>query len=310
MSTIDANINKLFDFANTALRDARSAAGRVNTFVPNVASGKLDYDVRTPGMTKPAALTDLLQIDNSGGTLNFLNAETEALIDRHFPEINGCLRYSPEQWLCGILTGQKPFGLSNDVFTAVWHEGRDRAYRESSSAVAQIRAEFSSRGFKSPPGAMFKAVIQAEERASDAISEVNRLQMIRDSEIKDDLLKFAEDQAIRLKLGIFQSITDYYRVLMELPSKDIEASRMKVAAYTSLNDSLSQYYRVQLGFEELRLQAENLRVNGRLEESRLRISALDGSRNAALAQISQAFAGVGESAAAAASTLNANIITG
>lgn len=308
--SIESNITQLFDFADRALKDARSAAGRISTFIPNIASGELDFVAQTPTMTKPVAFTDFLQVDNSSNTLNFLNTETEALIDQYFPEINGCLRYPPEEWLCGIITGQKPFGLSKEVFEAVWHEGRDREYRASSSATAQIRSEFSARGFKSPPGAMFKAVIRAEERASDAIADVNRAQMIRDSEIKLDLLKFAEEQAIRLKLGIFQAIADYYRVLMELPNKDIEASRMKVAAYASLNDSMSQYYRVQLGFEELRLQAENLRVNGRLDESRLRVAASDGSRNAAHAQIGQAFASVGESVAAAASTLNANIISG
>lgn len=308
--SIDSNIDKLFNFADRALSDARSAAGRVSTFIPNIASGELDFTAQAPDMAKPVAFTDFLQVDNSSSTLDFLNVETEAKIDQYFPEINGCLRYPPEEWLCGIITGQKPFGLSKEVFDAVWHESRDREYRARSSATAQIRSDFSARGFKTPPGAMFKAVIRAEERASDAIGDVNRAQTIRDSEIKLDLLKFAEEQAIRLKLGIFQAIADYYRVLMELPNKDIEASRMKVAAYASLNDSMSQYYRVQLGFEELRLQAENLRVNGRLDESRLRVAASDGSRNAAHAQIGQAFARVGESAAAAASTLNANIISG
>src|SRR3546814_10111866 len=52
--------------------------------------------------------------------------------------------------------------------------------------------------------------------------------------------------------------------------------------YTTLFRSLSQYYRVQLGFEELRLQAANLRMNGKLDENRLRVAAADGSKNGAL----------------------------
>lgn len=308
--TIDANITRLFDFASDALSQATNVAGRINTFIPNIASGDLKFTDKTLDMAKPLALSDFLQSDNSSATLRFLDAETEAKVDQYFPEINGCLRYPPEQWLCGIITGQEPFGLSKEVFEAVWHESRDREYRARNSAVAQIRAEFSQRGFSQPPGAMFKAITLVEESASDAIGTVNRAQTIKDADIKLDLLKFAEEQAIKLKLGIFQAIADYYRILIDLPNKDIEASRMKVAAYASFNDSMSSYYRVQLGFEELRLQAASLRVNGKLDESRIRVSSLDGSRNAAMGQATNAFAEVAASAAGSAGTLNANIITG
>lgn len=309
MAGIDDNVTRLFEFANDALGRAGAASGRVSTFIPNIGGANLDFTASVPQMTRPTAIADFLPVDNSSSTLQFLSAETEGLVDQYFPEINGCLRYPPEEWLCGIITGQKPFGLSKEVFEAVWHESRDREYRARNSAVEQIRSEFSARGFSSPPGAMFKAIMRTEERASDAIGEVNRAQTVRDAEIKLDLLKFAEEQAIRLKLGIFQSIADYYRVLMDLPSKDIEASRMKVAAYASLNDSLSQYYRVQLGFEELRLQAANLRMNGKLDENRLRVAAADGSKNGALGQITSAFASAAEGAVNAAGTLNANIVS-
>lgn len=307
---LEDNIAQLFDFASDAIGRATAASNRISTFTPNINSGDLNYTPSVPSINKPAVLSDFLQVDNSSSTLQFLNEETEALIDQYFPEINGCLRYSPEEWLCGVLTGQKPFGLSKEVFEAVWHESRDREYRTRNSAVEQIRAEFSARGFRVPPGAMVKAIIRAEERASDAIGEVNRAQTVRDAEIKLDLLKFAEEQAIRLKLGIFQSIADYYRVLMDLPNKDIEATRAKVAAYSSFNDAMSQFYRVQLGFEELRLQAANLRMNGKLDESRIRVGAADGSRNVALGQTTRAFADVAASAAGNASTLNAEIFTG
>ena len=310
MADIDGNIAQLFGFARDALGRATNAAGRVSTFIPNITSANLSYTPNVPQMPKPAALTDFLQLDSSSSTLQFINAETEGLIDKYFPEISGCLRYPPEEWLCGIITGQKPFGLSKEVFEAVWHESRDREYRARNSAVEQIRSEFSSRGFSAPPGAMLKAVMRAEERASDAIGDVNRAQTVRDAEIKLDLLKFAEQQAIALKMGIFQAIANYYNVLMDLPNKDIEATRAKVSAYASLNDAMSQYYRVQLGFEELRLQAANLRMNGKLDENRLRVAALDGSRNTALGQVTSAFASAAEGAVNAAGTLQANILSG
>lgn len=309
-STIDDNIGQLFDFANGALSDARAAAGRISTFIPNIASSNLDFTPSVATLTKPAVLTDFLQLDSSPQTLQFINGETEGLITKYFPEIQaGALAHSPEEWLVGIITGQKPFGLSKEVFEAVWHASRDREYRSRNSGVSQIRREFSALGFSLPPGAMMQAITRAEEQAADAIGDVNRAQTIRDAEIKLDLLKFAEEQALRLKMGIFDAIASYYRVLMDLPSKDIQATQAKVAAYASLNSSMADFNRVQLGFDQLRLQAASLRMNGKMDESKLRISAVDGSRNAAIAQTANAFAEVAASAAGNASTLNANIIS-
>ena len=310
MANIDDNISQLFSFAESALSSARSVSSRINSFTPNIAGGDLGFTVRPLNMAKPLALSDMLQSDNSQAQLSWLDAETEQKIDQYFPEINGCLRYSPEQWLCGIITGQKPFGLSSEVFEAVWHESRDREYRARNSAVEQIRSEFSQRGFRAPPGAMYKAILQVEEAASDAIGGVNRAQTVKNAEIKLDLLKFAESEAIKLKLGIFQAITDYYRVLASLPNNAIEASRMKVAAYSSFNDSMANFHRVQLGFEELRLQAAKLRMDGQLDKSRIQVAAMDGSRNTAIGQATDAFAKVAAQAASSAGTINANIISG
>lgn len=310
MADIDGNISQLFDFADSALASARAASGRISSFTPSVSGGDLNFTEQPLSMAKPLALTDLLQVDNSQAQFAWVDAEAEQKVDLYFPEITGCLRYPPEEWLCGIITGQQPFGLSKEVFEAVWHESRDREYRARNSAVEQIRAEFSQRGFRSPPGAMFKAIMQVEERASDAIGEVNRAQTVKNAEIKLDLLKFAESEALKLKLGIFQAIADYYRILANLPNNDIEASRMKVAAYSSFNDSMANFNRVQLGFEELRLQAANLRMNGKLDKSRIQVASLDGSRNAAFGQSTDAFARVAAQVAGAAGTINANIISG
>ncbi|WP_405118741.1 hypothetical protein [Pseudomonas leptonychotis] len=310
MASIDDNINSLFDFANSALSSARSAEGRIASFTPNISSGNLQFTPGNMRMPQPASLTDLLSPDNSSATLQFLKSEGEAWLDTYFPEMQACLRSTPEEWLCGILTGQKPFGLSKEVFEAVWHEGRDREYRARNSAVEQLRSEFSARGFPVPPGAMIKAISRIEERASDAIGEVNRAQMTRDAEIKLDLLKFAEEQAIRLKLGIMQSMADFYRQWVELPNKDLEASRIRTQAYATFQDSMSSYWRVQLGFEDLRLQAASLRMNGKLDESRIKVAAMDGSRNAALGNAVQAYANTAAASSSAASTLNGNLLSG
>lgn len=312
MASIDDNIAQLFDFAHQALGNARAAEGRLAAFTPSINAPGLDYTARDPNIPPPTSLGDLLSPDNSSSTIAFLDAESEKWLDKFFPEIQACLRTAPEEWLCGIITGQKPFGLSREVFEAVWHESRDREYRARNSAVRQLHADFSARGFSLPVGAHIAAVTRAEEAASDAIGQVNRAQTMRDAEIKLDLLKFAEEQAIRLKLGVLQAMADFYRQWIELPNKDLEASRLKTQAYATFQDALASYWRVQLGFEELRLQAASLRMNGKLDENRLKVSAAHtwDSRNAALGQAVQAYGDVAASASGSASTLTADIATG
>lgn len=311
MASIDENIQLLMEFAARAMTNARAAEGRISSFVPNVSGASLGYTVTQPNMPLPSKLSDLLSPDNSSSTIRFLDSESEKWIDKYFPEINACLRTSPEEWLCGIITGQKPFGLSKDVFEAVWHESRDREYRARRTATRQLNAEFSSRGFSVPPGAQVAALVAAEHAAADAIGAVNRAQTVKDAEIKLDLLKFAEEQAIRLKLGVMQAMADFYRQWVELPNKDIEASRIKTQAYATFQNALSSYYNVQLGFEELRLQAASLRMNGKLDSERVRVSASSGdTRNAALAQAVRGYGDIAAAASSAASTLQADILSG
>lgn len=312
MSSIDSNIEKLFTIAESALSTAREQASRISYLRPAISNANLSFTPKSSsGATKPLALSDMLTTDDSPARLQFLDQESEKWLDTYFPELQACLKSEPERWLCGIITGQKPFGLSEDVFRAVWLQARDREYRTRNSASQQLRGDFSRRGFSLPPGAMIAAMSRVEREASDAIGAVNIAQAIRDSEIKLDLLKFAEEQALTLKRGIMSALADFYRTWVELPNKALEASRLKVAAYQSLNSALSDYHRVELGWEELRLQAANMRMNGRLDESRIRVSAATGdNRNAAVANAVRAFGDVAASAANAAGTMQASIISG
>lgn len=309
--SIDSNISELFGIAGDALTTAQEQASRIHYYWPNIHQGNLNHTVPEFDGNKPNALSDMLIEDDSAARLQFLDTEAEKWLDQFFPELQECLRTEPERWLCGIITGQEPFGFSEEHFRAIWLQARDREYRARDSATAQLRAEFSARGFSLPPGAYIHAMIGAERETADAISAVNIAQAIRDSEIKLDLLKFAEEQALLLKRGILASLADFYRAWIELPNKALEGSRLRVAAYQSLNSALSEFHRVELGWEQLRLQAANLRMNGLLDESRIRVSAGTGdNRNAAVGQAVRAFADVAAGAANAAGTLQANIISG
>lgn len=311
-ASIDDVIAYLQDLADDALRSARETTSRIHYGVtPPIRDPELDYDPTKPNIGPPPTFSDLFPGDTTDETIKYLDNEVEEWIDKYFPELNACLRSTPEEWLCGILTGSKPFGLDKAVFDTVWNEGRDRAYRAANTEVKTLEAEFSNRGFSLPPGAMVDMVIQAEQRASQAIADVNRTETVRAAEIKLDLLKFAEEQAIKLKLGIMDALRQFYVAWMQVPDKDIEKARIRAQAQASLYAALSSYYNVELGFEELRLRAAQADVAAILDVDKNKIAAFSSNRAAdALANAVRGFSDVSAAAANAGSTLVAQISTG
>ena len=311
-STTDKSIEFLQQHATAALKTATSLANRIGSFVPASRSVSFSFRPDKPNLQPPPSFGELLPADTSPASIRFLDAEVDKWMDKHFPEISGALRYAPEEWLVGIITGQSPLGLSKAHFDTVWHEGRDRAYRAAATEQAALRANFSERGFSTPPGALIGALNSSEIRASEAIADVNRQQNIRNAEIKLDLLKFAEEQAIRLKLGIMGEVATFYGRWIELMNKDVDTARSKAQAYAALSSALSSYYNVELGFEELRLRAAQGRLEADVQQSRADMveGEVRAAQNGALAQAARAFGDISGAAANAQSSLQADIFSG
>jgi len=270
------------------------------------------YSVSKPSLGTPPKLSDVLDLGDTTDTrLEKLNADAAAWMDKFFPSMDKCLRELPEDWLCGVISGVKPFGQDATVFELVWHRARDRAYRTMATEQQQLEAAFTGRGFTLPPGAMVAAMGEAAERADTAILDVNREQAIKDAEIKLEILKFAEQQALTYKLGILQALADFYRQWIALPDQDLERARIKAQALSSLYSALSSYYNVEVAFEELGLKAKQADVQTDLEVDRNRITNRKNSdasgKAAALANAARAFGDVASQAAASAGTLTAEI---
>jgi len=301
----------LADIAQDALSTARTTASRITAATPFLPDADFSFESKKPAMAPPPQFSDLFPgADSSGEQVQFLNGQVDDWLKTYFPELTGCLQSKPEQWVCNILSGENEFGLSRTVFEIVWHRARDRAYRASATEQSTLQAQFSERGFSVPPGVLLHMQNEAEQRAGNALAEVNREQQVREAEIKLDLLKFAEEQAIRLKLGIMDALRAFYIQWAQMPDKDIERSRIRSQAQASLYSALSSYYNVELGFEQLRLRAAEAKAGIGIDNNRVRTANADSGRNAAIGQSVRAFADVSASAANAGGTLFANITQG
>lgn len=297
--------------SNAAHLDARNISSRIQDRNPNPTLRDPNFSVKLkkPNIGPPPSMGDLFQGDNTNSTISHLNEQAEEWANKYFPEVTGGLKSLPEEWLCGVISQLKPYGKDKTVFELVWHAARDRAYRTSSTETKTLEASFSARGFSLPPGALIDALAQSEARATAAILAVNVEEAIKDADIKLELLKFAEEQAIRLKLGVMQSLADFYRQWISIPDNDIRRAAVRAQAQASLYGALSTYHNVEIGFQELTLRAAQMDAGIDIDVDRNRISAsnIDGSRNSALGTAVSAFANLAGNAAQAGGTLTAEI---
>lgn len=244
--------------ATQALNLAQANASRIYSLPPDVTlrDPKFKVSLTSPNIDKPPEFGDIVDTgDNSDATVQWLNKQADEWIAKYFPEINGCFKTQPEETLCGIISGVKPFGIDSTIFDLVWHQARDRAYRTVASERATLEADFASRGFTMPPGALADMSARLEDKAAVSVLDVNRDQAMKDAEIKADLLKHALSLATQLKLGVMDAMARFYNEWATLPDKDIERARIKAQATAAFYSALSSYYNVEIAFQELTLKA-------------------------------------------------------
>lgn len=272
-----------------------------------------DFDLDKPNVAGPPSFADLLKGDSTvDAEVLRLNDEIEAWVNTYFPAISGGLRTIPDDWLVNVISGVTPFGIESTIFDLVWQRARDRAWKQAQSSAKTLSANMSARGFSIPNGALVDLNMELYAKVDDATAEVNRDQAIKDAEIKHELLKFAEEQAIKYKLGMMSAMVDLMKVFAVIPNNDIERDRIRASAMSAYYNALSQYYNIEVAFEELRLKAESTRAEvelknagNELEGARIKVSGNTGL--AALGDAAQAFGTIAASAAAGASSLVAQI---
>lgn len=313
MSNYPDTTNNLFGIANRALTEALNTRGLiVNTRSrARAKQATFSHEVGKPDIQPPPAFSDMFEGgDSTSAEIVRLNGEADEWINKYFPSIGAGVNKSlPEDFVLNVISGVKPFGLDETVFERIWHKARDRSYRAQATETKTIAATFSGAGFTLAPGAMVAAITESEQRASLAIAAVNIEQAIKEADIKLELLKFAEEQAIKLKLGLMASMADFYRMWFAMPDRDMERARIRAQAMGTFYQALSSYHNVEVAYERLSLESEKASADIKVENARLDLAAnSDFDANlSALGQAATAFANVASGAASAAGTLVAEV---
>lgn len=296
---------------DSAMASANNNAARIYSLPVRETLREPNFSVSLtdPNVEPPPAFTDVIGDSDEGALVAWLNEQADEWMAKYFPSLNGCLKNQPEEVLCGILSGVKPFGIDSTIFDLVWHQARDRQARLARSDVSTIAAEYSSRGFSLPPGAMVAAIAKVESDGRDTLANVTRDQAIKDADIKVDLLKHAMSLGVQLKLGVMSVLTDFYRQWATLPDKEIERAKAKTQAMAAFYSALSSYYNVEIAFQELNLKAAQTDAEIDIAVDRNRLAHENGysSTASALGSVTNAFASIASQAAHGSGTLSAQI---
>ena len=311
-NSYDPTTSALFDTVTTAIDRATMIAGRIGgNDRPNLRETRFSHDVGAINLDEPPKFSDLFDgADNANSIITQLDDQVDEWLAKYFPAINGGLNSGTEDWCVDVISGVKPFGVDSTVFDLVWHKARDRAYRTTRSEQRTLEAAFSARGFTLPPGALVDAVTASEQRATDAVLDVNREQAIKDADIKVEILKHATTIAAQLKTGILNTSAEFFRAYYSVHGLDNETARIRAQAYSAYYNALATYYNVEVSWEELRMKSKATATTTDMELDRNRISMYaEGGAASAHAQASRGFADIAASSANAAGTLVAEIET-
>lgn len=302
--------SQLFDIATQSINLASLSAGRVGGLSqPGLKETKFSFEPKQLDLEQPPKFSDLFAGANNGDALiNKLDDQVDEWLAKYFPSINGAFKNIPDDWLIGVITGVKPFGIDSTIFDLVWHKARDRAGRTARSEQRTLEANFSERGFSLPQGALVDAIMQAEQRGVDSVLDVNRDQAIKDAEIKNDLLKMAVQVAAQMKQGILDTSAQFFRAYFDVYGLDNDTARIRAQAYSAYYNAIASYWQVEVSMEQIRLRAAEGRAGAGADIDRNRVAMYGASGAAnAHAQVARGFADIASSSSAAAGTLVAQI---
>lgn len=314
----DGSTEFLQTLANSAMLQMQATTGNITQLhrpgqVADVSSQALSFVVRDPRLQRPPNFLDMFTGETAASPeIIRLNQDVEGWVNKYFPAMNNCFKDLPEEWLCGVIRGTNPYGLSSLIFDLIWARSRDRANTEGISRARELTVNMAARGFALPNGALMALQIDNTNRSATLVADANRDATIKDSEIKQQVLSLAVQTAASMKVGLLSAMLDAMKAYIQMPNITLERDRIRAQALSAFYSAISQYHSIELSYEELRFKAEQARIGVQQQNTANKLTAaqiaLAGNTGLdALGDAVKAFGDVAAQAASGASTLVAAI---
>ncbi|CAN5813142.1 hypothetical protein BH20PSE1_BH20PSE1_00900 [soil metagenome] len=263
---------------NNAIKEANKAADKAKTYTDQAQTashgsftlGRIHTPER-PNVTLPpfdpnedlgAAFT--LAFDNAVADFDpDFKREIKDFLNNWFPSWNGCLKTAVDPWICNTISAGG-VGLPQAVSDAIWNRERERELLETSRLQSEAADSFAARGFSLPSGVLLNERSIIAQAGADKISAASRDRAIQDGQIRIDMLKFAVEKGVQMRLGVLDALVNFLNAWIKIPALAIEKAKALTEAKTKLWDQSSSYIRALLGVAELLLHYDEIRTNSDL----------------------------------------------
>lgn len=274
------------------------ALNRPNTLItatPPTFTGSLDDPTSTVLSNYDA---------NAGALVDKLATTFAGFLDTWFPRTNACLT-SAEQWLCDTIQNGGT-GIPADVENQIWERSRARELTDANRLEEEAYAEFASRGFSMPPGALVERVDRIRQDAANKVSTHGRDVAIKQAEIHIDTIKFAVSEALKYRVAAIQAALDYWKGY--LSPYDIAAKRAlaEVEITTKFYNSALEYFKAEISLYGHVVNAQATQIGDELKAYGMEISGVGEwaqARSIAAGRAAQAVGAIGASAQSGLNTL-------
>lgn len=195
-----------------------------------------------------------------------LAADTQAFIDKWFPEFDGCIRDKVDSFICDTITDG--FGLTRSVADAIWQRGRERELIELARRESEAVNNYASRGFMLPSGVLTNQLSAIRQDVANKAATFNRDVVIKEQEIRIESVKFAVEQGIRLRLGVITALVDFIRARIALHTLTKDRASAFVDAERALFQNAAAYYNALIDRARLELEEDRLNIARATDDNR------------------------------------------
>lgn len=282
--TAEAVVNTVI---NNAITRSNKAADKAETYSDQAQTAAGGYASSGPilvGAMPPVTLPPFNPEEDLGAafTLAFDNAvadfdgdlkrEIADFLDDWFPSWDGCLKSAVDPWVCSTINGGG-VGLPVAVENAIWARERERELMETSRLQSESVDAFAARGFSLPGGLLVDEQSKISYAGANKISAASRDRAIKEAEIRIDMLKFAVEKGVQMRLGVLDALVNFLNVFLKVPALAIEKARTLTDAKTKLWDQSSNYHRALIAVAELLFRYKELEVNTKVHQQDIDVNA-------------------------------------
>lgn len=285
--------------ANAWANSAINAAEAYN--LPDVDLPDLEWIPPVDPTLPPEDLTStIMSMVDSGVSVydTLVKDNFSAFMDKYYPDYSVRDEYLREK-LEGIVdTGGKI--LPDYIENAIYQRARSRNAMESLAQEQQAYADFASRGFGIPPGALLARVDAARKAAAVANAQVSSDMAVKQQELAVENIRFALSELNKMRVDAIKDAVAYVGALVDaIRNKNTELSAI-IQARQVFTDSYIKYYGVLYDKAKMQLTADNYKATYLMQTDQVRIDAFV---KALSEQVRAAISGAEAAARSAASAI-------